>query len=54
MSRTTVVLMTHNRKHELLRTLRHMTALPDQVPMIVVDNASADGSADAVAGEFPS
>lgn len=46
--RTTVVMMTHNRREELLRTLRHMTALPDAAPIVVADNASTDGTADVV------
>lgn len=50
----TVVVITHNRRTELLTTLRHMTNLPDRMPIIVVDNGSRDGSADAVAEEFPS
>ncbi|GDY33376.1 glycosyl transferase [Gandjariella thermophila] len=51
--RTTVVVITHNRRDELLRTLRHMTALPDGMPVVVVDNASTDGTADAVARQHP-
>jgi GT2 family glycosyltransferase len=51
--RATVVMITHNRRAELSRTLGHMTALPDRAPIIVVDNASTDGSADAVAHEYP-
>lgn len=46
--RVTVVMLTHNRCDELVRTLRHMTALPDAAPIIVADNASTDGTADAV------
>lgn len=53
MTRTTVVVITHNRREELLGTLRHMTTLPDQAPIVVVDNASSDGTADAVAAAFP-
>jgi GT2 family glycosyltransferase len=51
--RTTVVVITHNRRDELLCTLRQMTALPDGMPVVVVDNASTDGTAEAVAGEHP-
>ena len=49
----TVVVITRDRREELLRTLRHMTALPDAAPLIVVDNASSDGTSAAVADEFP-
>lgn len=52
--RATVVVITHNRRAELLKTLQHMTSLPDRMPIIVVDNASRDGSADAVAARFES
>ncbi|MEU6191590.1 glycosyltransferase [Nocardia sp. NPDC047038] len=52
--RMTVVIMTRNRREQLLRTLAHMTALPDAAPIILVDNGSADGTADAVAAAFPS
>ncbi|MGW4091442.1 glycosyltransferase family 2 protein [Nocardia sp. NPDC004750] len=52
--RMTVVIMTRNRREQLLRTLAHMTALPDAAPIILVDNGSTDGTADAVATAFPS
>lgn len=54
MSRISVVVITHNRRGQLMDTLRHMTSLPDDAPIIVVDNASTDGTADAVAASFPS
>jgi GT2 family glycosyltransferase len=47
--RMTVVIVTHNRRVELTRTLDRITALPERPPVIVVDNASADGSAEAAA-----
>lgn len=49
----TVVVITRNRRPELLTTLRHMTTLPDRMPIVVVDNGSTDGTADAVAATFP-
>jgi GT2 family glycosyltransferase len=51
--RTTVVIITRDRRDELLRTIGHMTRLPDAAPVVVVDNASSDGSADAVAAAHP-
>jgi GT2 family glycosyltransferase len=48
----TVVLITRNRRAELERTLQRMTGLPERPPVIVVDNDSDDGSAQA-AGAFP-
>ncbi|MDX3098503.1 glycosyltransferase [Streptomyces sp. ME19-03-3] len=50
---TTVVTITHNRRRELLETLGRLTSLPERPPVIVVDNASEDGSAEAVAEAFP-
>lgn len=50
--RVTVVIITWNRKAELLHTLERMTALPDQAPVVVVDNGSTDHTADAVAERF--
>jgi GT2 family glycosyltransferase len=49
----TVVIATRDRRPELVRTLRRLTALPDQVEIIVVDNASADDTAKTVRAEFP-
>jgi GT2 family glycosyltransferase len=51
--RVTVVMITHNRREEALSTLDHMTTLPDAAPIIVVDNASEDGTAESIAREFP-
>lgn len=50
--RVTVVMITRNRRAEMLRTLGHMTGVPERPPVIVVDNGSSDGSADA-APRFP-
>lgn len=51
--RLTVIILTYNRKSELRRTLEKTAALPEQVPVIVVDNASQDGTAAMVRSEFP-
>jgi GT2 family glycosyltransferase len=51
--RVTVVVITHNRRPELLRTLRLLGDLPERPAVIVTDNASRDGTAQAVAGDFP-
>lgn len=52
-SRISVIILTHNRASELRCTLARMTSLPEQAPVIVVDNASIDGTADMVRREFP-
>jgi hypothetical protein len=45
--RVTVVIITRNRREELLGTLEHMTTLPDRAPVVVVDNGSTDHTSDA-------
>src|SRR5690606_11848100 len=47
------VVITRNRRDEVLRTLDAMTSLPDGAPIVVADNASTDGTADAIATLFP-
>src|SRR4051812_1458222 len=49
----TVVIATRDRRDELLRTLGRLRELPERPPLIVVDNASSDGTADAVRARFP-
>ncbi|MER7838136.1 glycosyltransferase [Streptomyces sp. NPDC096040] len=51
--RTTVVVITHNRRAELLHTLRRLRALPERPEVVVTDNASTDGTAEAVLRHFP-
>ncbi|MFI0468987.1 glycosyltransferase family 2 protein [Saccharopolyspora sp. 5N102] len=51
--RATVVIMTHQRRAEVLRTLDHMTSLPDAAPIIVADNGSTDGTAAHVEANHP-
>ncbi|MFF0792690.1 glycosyltransferase family 2 protein [Streptomyces spiralis] len=51
--RTTVVVITHNRRPELLRTLEHLARLPEQPEVILTDNGSTDGTSAAVAHHHP-
>lgn len=52
-ARTSVVLITHNRRAELLHTLDRLAELPEQPPVLVTDNGSTDGTAAAVAARHP-
>jgi len=52
-SGVTVVIATRNRRGELLRTMSRLHELPERPPVIVVDNASTDGSAAAATACFP-
>ena len=51
--RVAVVVITHQRRDELLAALERLTALPEQPHVVVVDNGSTDGTADAVRSRFP-
>ncbi|MFC7911801.1 glycosyltransferase family 2 protein [Streptomyces nigra] len=51
--RTTVVVITHNRRPELLRTLDRLAELPERPRVIVTDNGSTDGTAAAVTRHHP-
>lgn len=46
-------MITHNRAEETLRSLAEMARLPEQPRIVVVDNASTDGTAQAIAERFP-
>lgn len=52
-SRTSVVVITRNRRDELMANVRRLVDLPERPPVIIVDNGSEDGSADAVASAYP-
>jgi GT2 family glycosyltransferase len=52
-ARTTVVIATHNRRAELVHTLCRLGELSPASPVIVVDNASDDGTPRAVVERFP-
>jgi GT2 family glycosyltransferase len=51
--RIAVVMITHNRREEALASLDRLTRLPEQPPILVVDNDSADGTTDAIRARFP-
>lgn len=52
-SRLCVVMITRNRVASVLDALAGLAALPEQPHVVVVDNASTDGTADAVARRHP-
>jgi GT2 family glycosyltransferase len=45
--------LTHNRSHEVLRTVERLAQLPEDPAIIVVDNASSDGTAARIADRYP-
>jgi GT2 family glycosyltransferase len=51
--RVAVVMLTHNRREEVLVSLDQLTRLPERPRIVVVDNASSDGTAQAVVRRFP-
>ncbi|GAB3212670.1 glycosyltransferase family 2 protein [Marinactinospora thermotolerans] len=51
--RVAVVVITHNRRDEVLGVLERMTRVPERPQIVVVDNASRDGTATAVAERHP-
>ncbi|MFY3704819.1 glycosyltransferase family 2 protein [Achromobacter dolens] len=52
-SRTSIVVLTRNRRDEVRRTLERLLALPQRHRIIVVDNGSEDGSAELIEQAFP-
>jgi GT2 family glycosyltransferase len=48
-----VVVVTHDRRNSLMRTLEELSSLPERPPVVVVDNASRDGTAAAVRRAHP-
>ena len=52
-ARIAIVVLTHNRRAEILRTLEYLVALTEPANICVVDNASSDGSGEAIARRFP-
>lgn len=52
-SEISVVIITHNRLATLLRTVRLLRNAASDVPIVVVDNGSSDGTAAVLEAEFP-
>ena len=52
-ARVAVITITRNRCAELLRNLERLRRLPERPRIVVVDNGSTDGTADAVRRAFP-
>ena len=51
--RISVVVITHQRRDEVLRALARLRELPERPRTVVVDNGSTDGTAEAVRDRFP-
>ncbi|MFC0598266.1 glycosyltransferase family 2 protein [Streptomyces palmae] len=51
--RITVIVITRDRREDLLHTLGRLAGLPERPPVIVVDNHSSDGTAQAVRRGYP-
>lgn len=51
--RVAVVVITHQRREELLLALSRLRELPEQPRVVVVDNGSTDGTAEAVRAGHP-
>jgi GT2 family glycosyltransferase len=52
-ARISVVVITHERREEVLQALARLRDLPERPHVVVVDNGSADGTADAVRRAHP-
>ncbi len=51
--RATIVVLTRNRRVQVLGTLEYLYRLPGRWPIVVVDNGSSDGTAAMIASRFP-
>jgi GT2 family glycosyltransferase len=49
----TAVVLTHDRRDEVLRTIACLAAVPEQPNILVVDNGSSDGTASHIASQYP-
>jgi GT2 family glycosyltransferase len=48
-----LIVLTYNRSAQVLETLARLSALPDPMRLIVVDNGSTDGTPEHIAARFP-
>jgi GT2 family glycosyltransferase len=51
--RASVVVITRDRRPEVMHSLARLLALPERPPVILVDNDSSDGTAEAVEEQYP-
>jgi GT2 family glycosyltransferase len=51
--RVGAVILTHNRRDEVMANIGRMLALPERPATVVVDNGSNDGTAEAIARRYP-
>lgn len=51
--RVAVAVLTYNRVEEVARTVERLLALPEQPPIVVVDNGSTDGTAESLRQRYP-
>jgi len=52
-TRVAVVMITHNRVQEVMRSLDNLGRMPENPRIVLVDNGSRDGTASVVAERFP-
>ena len=52
-ARISVIVLTHNRVHEVTRTVERLLALPETPPVIVADNGSVDSTMTELERRFP-
>ena len=52
-SLVTIVMITHNRRDEVLRSLEHLIRLPEDPEIVLVDNGSDDATTVAVDRQYP-
>src|SRR4051812_21084565 len=50
--RVGVVVITYQRREEALRCVERLRALPEQPPVVLIDNGSTDGTAAAVRARY--